>query len=178
MGHPNRHVAACGLVAVAMASLFLYGCAGANSVPQPQTATQMSAAPLAVPPVTSINELMVAWIDHAGHELWNAEREGHAPKTDADWRQIERHAIQLAASGTLVALGGTGQADPGWAQSPLWKKYSQDLNNAGKAALAAARSKNLDALIAANGQLAESCQQCHDEFKPELPTEKKIHQPQ
>ena len=166
------------LLMVGATALFLYGCTGVDSQPQSQTVGQPGQAPLAVAPVISINELMVDWIDHSGHELWNAERDGHAPKTDADWRQLERHATQLAASGTLVALGGTGQADPGWAQSPLWKKYSQDLNNAGKAALTAARSKNLDALIAANGQLAESCQQCHDEFKPELPTEKRIHQPQ
>ncbi len=160
-----------------LGALLLYGC-NRGVEPQPQAVQQSAPAPLAVPPVLSINELMVDWIDHSGHELWDAERDEHAPKTDADWRRIDRHATQLAASGTLVALGGTGQADPGWAASPLWKKYSQELTNAGKAAQAAARNKNLEALVTANGNLVESCQACHDEFKPDLPTEKMVHRPQ
>jgi cytochrome c556 len=120
---------------------------------------------------------MVAWVDYSGHELWDVEQEGRAPKTDADWREVERHATQLAASGPLIALGGTGQADPGWAQSPDWQKYSQELTNAGAAALDAARSKNFEALVKANGQLVEVCESCHKAFKPEVPTEGKTHQP-
>ena len=67
-----------------------------------------------VPPALSINELMVAWIDDVGHVLWDVEIPGRAPKTDVEWREIEHHAIQMVAAGPLIALGGTGQADPGW----------------------------------------------------------------
>jgi hypothetical protein len=130
-----------------------------------------------VPSAVSINELMVAWIDHAGHELWDVEPEGRAPKSDEDWRAVERHATQIAAAGTMIALGGAGPADPGWAQLPDWKKYSQELTNAGLAARDAARSKNFAALVTANGQLVDVCERCHQAFKPELPTEGKTHQP-
>ena len=123
----------------------------------------------------SVNALMVGLVDHAGHELWNAEREGRAPKNDAEWREIEHHATQLAAVGSLIALGGTGKADPGWAQLPDWKKYCQQLNDAGLAALNAARGKNLEALVKANGQLVEVCESCHKQFKPDLPTEGIVH---
>ena len=88
----------------------------------------------AVSPVVSINALMVALVDHASHELWNVEKEGGAPKNDQAWQEVEHHATQLAGAGTLIAVGGTGQADPGWAQSPEWKKYSGQLNEAGLAA--------------------------------------------
>jgi hypothetical protein len=152
------------------------GCNAAEQPPAPQ-ATQAPAAAPAVPPAVSINELMVSWIDHSGHELWDVEKQGQAPKDDATWREIERHAAQLAASGTLIALGGTGQADPGWAQSPLWKKYSQELTNAGIAALNAARSKSFEALVKANGELVDVCEGCHKQFKPESPSEGKLHQP-
>ena len=47
----------------------------------------------------------------------------------------------------------------------------------GKTALAAARSRNLPALIEANGKLVETCEGCHKQFKPELPTEGIGHQP-
>ena len=142
--------------------LFVYGC-GRN---EPQQAVQQAPAP-AVKPAVSINAVMVALVDHAGHVVWDAEQPARAPKTDADWAELEHHAIQLAASGPLIALGGTGQADPGWAQSPDWQKYSQELTNAGLVVLAAVRSKNQENLVKANGQLVEVCESCHKEFKPE-----------
>jgi len=163
------------LVFLGMSVVLLYGCS--SSVEQPQGNQQTSPLQLTVPPAVSINALMVAWIDHSGHELWDVEQEGRAPRNDADWREVERHATQLAASGSLIALGGTGQADPGWAQLPDWKKYSQELSKAGIAALNAARGRNFEELVTANGQLVAVCESCHKEFKPELPTEGKTHQP-
>ncbi|MEP7308932.1 MAG: cytochrome c [Acidobacteriota bacterium] len=123
----------------------------------------------------SVNAVMVGLIDHAGHELWSVEKQGGAPKNAAQWKEIEHHAIQLAASGTLIAMGGTGKADPGWAKSPDWRKLCEDLNSAGLEAMTAARSKNLAALIKANGRLVETCERCHKEFKPDLPTEGSVH---
>lgn len=164
------------LIFIGASTVLLFGCSGGVEQPQAGQQPTVSQQP-SVPPAISINELMVAWIDHSGHELWDVESEGRAPKTDADWRVVERHATQIAASGPLIALGGTGQADPGWAQSPLWKKDSQELTNAGIAARDAARSKNFEALVKANGQLVEVCESCHKEFKPDLPTEGKPHQP-
>lgn len=159
---------------VGMSIALLSGCG--SGVEQPQAVPPASpAAAAAVPPAVSVNALMVAVIDHAGHELWDVEKEGRAPRNDAEWREVEHHATLLAASGTLIALGGTGQADPVWAQSPDWKKYSQELNDAGLAALNAARSRNLEALVEANGQLVTVCESCHEEFKPELPTEGIVH---
>ena len=161
--------------ALALSVVCISGCSPAPEPPKAAAAEIPRAA--AVLPAVSINALMVSWIDHSGHELWDVEQNGRAPKNDADWRNVERHATQLAASGTLVALGGTGQADPGWAQSPDWRKHSQDLTNAGLAALDAAHKKDFEALVKANGQLVDSCESCHKEFKPALPTEGKSHQP-
>lgn len=128
-------------------------------------------------PVVSINALMVTWVDNSGHVLWNAEREGCAPKDDADWLEIQEHATQLAAAGTLIELGGTGQADPGWAKSPDWKTNAQKLSNAALNAITAAKSRDLQTLVKANGQLVEACENCHKEFKPSLPSEGIVHHP-
>jgi cytochrome c556 len=75
----------------------------------------------------------------------------------------------------LISVGGTGKADAGWAQSAEWKKYSGQLNEVGLAALNAARGKNLEALVKANGQLVDVCESCHKQFKPDLPTEGIVH---
>ena len=159
-------------------ALLLYGC-NAN-VEKPPASSQSSAtttADLTAVPVVSVNALMVTWVDNSGHVLWNAEREGRAPKTDADWLEIQEHATQLAAAGTLIQLGGTGQADPGWAKSPDWKTNAQKMSTAAVDAIAAAKSKDLQALVKANGQLVEACENCHKEFKPDLPTEGIKHHP-
>jgi len=162
-------------VCVGLSPVLFYACSGAE--PPQEVAPQAAPGPSSATPAISINELMVAWVDHSGHELWDREAEGRAPKTDADWREVERHATQLAAAGTLIALGGTGQADPGWARLPDWRKYSQELTSAGIAARDAAHSQSFDGLVKANGQLVEVCESCHKEFKPEVPTEGKTHQP-
>jgi cytochrome c556 len=141
------------------------------------TAPAPTPAAPAVVPVVSVNALMVTWIDNSAHVLWNAERPGRAPKNDADWLELQEHATQLAAAGTLIQLGGTGQADPGWAKSPLWKTHAQGMADAAVQNIEAAKTKNLDALVKANGKLVEACEGCHKEFKPDLPTEGIKHHP-
>ena len=49
------------------------------------------------------------------------------------------------------------------------------MSDAGMAALKAAQSKNQELLVAANGQLVDSCEGCHKQFKPALPTEGITH---
>jgi hypothetical protein len=154
--------------------LLFYGC---NAGVQQQPTQPASLAQPAVPPAVSINALMVAWIDHSGHELWDVEQKGRAPQTDADWRRLERHATQLAASGTLIALGGTGEYDREWSQRPGWKTQAQALTDAAVACLSAIRSKNFEAVVRANSALTDTCERCHEEFKPSLPTEGITHQP-
>lgn len=130
---------------------------------------------LPVPPPVSVNALMVGLIDHAGHELWETERDGHAPKTDDQWGVLEHHAIQLAAAGQLIAQGGTGPADMGWARLPDWTRFSREMTAIAIEARKAVRAKDLEALKVVNGNLAEVCERCHQQFKPDLPTEGIAH---
>jgi len=157
-------------------ALLLVGC---SNPPAQQAAPAPEAAPAATPapivPKTSINAMMVALVDHASHNLWNVEKEGMAPKTDADWAVVEEHAVQLVAAGPAITAGGTGEKDAGWANAPTWRAHAQAMSNAGAAALTAAQGKNLSALVEANGRLVESCESCHKEFKPDLPTEGIVH---
>ena len=150
------------------------GC-GSSTDQQPATQPAVStpAPPPAVPPAASVNAVMVALVDHAAHQLWNAERA--APKDDAGWREVEHHAIQLAAAGPALAAGGTGEKDAAWSGVPTWAGHLRRQTEAATAAITAARSKNADALVAANSRLVEACEACHQEFKPDLPTEGIVH---
>jgi hypothetical protein len=157
------------------------GCrAGGDAAPS--TSTTASPASVSGPargvasPV-SINALMVDWIDHSGHVLWDAERDDHRPATEADWQELERHATQMAAAGTLIALGGTGPSDRIWAGQAHWTDLSRELSTAGVQATAAIKARNLEALVTANGALVDVCERCHKEFKPDAPTEGLTHKP-
>ena len=136
--------------------------------------TAASSAPTVQSPV-SINAEMVRVVDYAAHQLWNTEKEGMAPKTDADWERLVEHATQIAAAGALIRLEGTGPNDRTFVQQPDWQTFGAALSNAGLAALTAAEAKNQEALVAANGQLVEACEACHKRFKPALPSEGITH---
>ena len=141
--------------------------------PSPQVGTATSAPPVESP--VSINAEMVRVVDHAAHQLWNAEKEGMAPKTDADWQNIVEHATQIAAAGALIRLEGTGPNDRTFVQQPEWQKFASAVSNAGLAALKATETKNQEALVTANGQLVDACEGCHKRFKPALPSEGITH---
>jgi hypothetical protein len=131
-------------------------------------------APLEVP--VSINALMVTLIDHSAHYIWDygvMERD----ITDEEWRTVEYYAIQLAGSGPLITLGGTGAMDDAWAESPLWVEYSRQMTNAAVMALNASRSQDKGLLASVGDVLVASCEGCHNVFKPNLPTEGITHMP-
>lgn len=160
-------VALCGV----MILLFVLSMTLARKV---QAAEAGATEPLDVP--VSINALMVTLIDHSAHYVWDygsMERE----ITDEEWRTVEYYAIQLAGSGPLITLGGTGVMDMAWADSPLWVEYSRQMTSAAMLALDAARSKDKTLLLSVGDVLVASCEGCHQAFKPELPTEGLSHMP-
>jgi hypothetical protein len=154
--------------------------AAACSPPTPPSspgpsAESKSVAPPFVVPKTSINAVMVALVDHAAHNLWNVEREGMAPKSDADWELIAEHAIQLVAAGPAITAGGIGPTDATWVQNPAWRAHAQKMSDAALAAFQATQAKSFERLIKANSDLVDSCEGCHKEFKPAMPTEGIVH---
>jgi cytochrome c556 len=160
--------------AILVVAVLTSACGGSEPA-APAAATTATSAPTTATPEVSVNAVMVALVDHAAHNLWAVEREGNAPKSDADWSNIVEHAVQLAAAGPAITVGGTGPNDAVWVKTPSWHTYAQRMSDAAVAARKAADSKNMDALVAANGQLVETCEACHKEFKPSLPTEGILH---
>lgn len=173
----KRMLGAC----LTVSMVWMAGCGSATppqeEVAQP-TVEEIAAATLVAPtvrPSVSVNELMVSLVDHAAHVIWNAPVT--PPETDEEWTLLEYHAMQLAGASTLISMGGTGEADPGWARLPAWADYAQEMQDAGMAALTAAQSQDVDSLQAIADDLTPTCEGCHLEFKPDLPTEGLVHMP-
>jgi hypothetical protein len=128
------------------------------------------------PVPVSINALMVTLIDHSAHYIWDYGAMDRKISAD-EWRTVQYYAIQLAGSGPLITLGGSGHLDAGWAASPEWTKAAHMMSDGAMLALDAATNKDKAKLAEAGNALVESCEGCHAIFKPEVPTEGITHMP-
>ena len=150
-----------GLCVLLMPMLFMLGCGGSNT-------TNDSSAANALP--VSLNEIMVALVNDAADPIWVAA--WREPETEADWRALERKAYQLQVAGALLELPGSGPMDATWAADPNWQRWSQQLEAAGGAAVAAAKNRDLANIAGAGDQIVAVCEGCHLAFKPDQPTGK------
>lgn len=158
---------------VALASaLLLAACSQAPApeaaAPAADTTASASTAP-PIKPAISFNVLMVKFVDQAADPVWTAAVE--PPKSDAEWETVEYHATQLAVTGTLMRVGGTGPMDMEWTNSPGWASFTDKMTEGALAAVQAAKAKNVAALQKAGDDIVLNCEGCHREFKLELPTE-------
>lgn len=113
---------------------------------------------------------MVAQIDHAAHFIWDAADPDRA-LADVEWQEAEHHAIQIISSRSALSMGGTGVNDAMWIVQQSWRNYVNQMNVAGMLALSSARARDRDGLAQAADLLVESCEGCHQQFKPTIPTE-------
>jgi hypothetical protein len=154
---------------VALASLAACAPPETTEAAKPAETSAPAVATAASPPVTlpiSINAVMVALVDHASEPLWI---DAYKSPVSADhWRETEYDAYQMAISGKLIQMAGTGPNDATWVADPEWKIDADELSAAGMDALKAAQAKNLTALGAAGDRLVAACETCHKKFKPGL----------
>jgi len=129
-----------------------------------------------VPVPISVNAVMVSLVDQAAHEIWDGGNQAR-DLTEREWLLIDLHSQQLAAAASVVSLGGTGPADTAWAMSPAWQEWSEKMADAAMLANAASLARDKVALRSAGDALVETCESCHQVFKPDLPSEGIMHQP-
>jgi hypothetical protein len=144
-------------------SLVLAGCAPTPEKPAAQAQPEFKG-------VVPINDIMVSIVDHNAHMIWNAAGDPKlAPKTDQDWHNLEHAATALAASGNMILIPGPPKDDQEWVKDPEWKKYAQDVTNAGLKAVLAVEHRDIKELSTAGDDLVVTCEACHKKFKPSLP---------
>lgn len=150
-------------------SVLIAGCSGLGR--QEATVARVN---IPFTPDISINEIMVAQINHAAHFIWDAASPEQS-ETEIDWQEVEYHAIQLISSRSAMSMGGTGVNDAMWITQRSWREYVNLMNQGALMALSSARAEDQQGLARAGNMLVDSCNSCHQQYKPSIPTEGYIH---
>src|SRR5215510_13418193 len=108
-------------------------------------------------PVATISEIMNAITLPYSDALLYIQRD--PPKNDRDWETLQMQALMLAESGNLLMIKGRAK------NRGLWMKDARMLVDAGSAAVKATRAKDIDAVLALNEQIVNSCITCHRQFR-------------
>ena len=114
----------------------------------------------------SLNDVMVAMVNKATDPDWTSV--WNNPQNDRDWRELEHLAFQVQVGGGLMQVAGTGPMDAEWVADPEWQRLAAQLEQDGIRAVNAVRSRNIELMQRAGGQLIETCESCHQRFAEDL----------
>ncbi len=107
--------------------------------------------------MATISEIMVAITLPYSDALLYIER--NPPQNDRDWETLQLQALMLAESGNLLMMKGRAK------NQGQWMKDARALVDAGTAAVKATRAKDIQAVLALNEQIVNSCITCHRQFR-------------
>lgn len=107
--------------------------------------------------VATVKQLCQGIITASSDAIFNVGRQ--APSDDAEWLVMQNHALMLAESGNLLMIGGRAR------DMNKWMTMSQDLVEAGIAAVRAVEARDVDALLGAGDQLVVVCEACHEPYR-------------
>ena len=109
-------------------------------------------------PVGSMSELMVDVLYPASDAVFYIST--RTPNTEAEWTELQGKTLMLAESANLLMMAGRARDNAGWmADAKL-------LLDAGTAAFAAAKKRDVNALVELNDPLYQSCVVCHMQYRP------------
>ena len=119
------------------------------------------------PPVATIKQIMNAIVLPNANVIYNAvgttidgtKVEETVPKNDKEWAAVGDSAAAIVESGNMLLVGDR------LIDKREWLSYTQRFIAAGKAALAAANEKKPDGVLAAGGDLNETCDACHEKYQ-------------
>ena len=182
------------LLALACAASLLAGCnpAEAPSVPGPNAAAAPAVAS-DLRPTAGIQDIMAYMIDPAADFLWEsvsttvteAGTNEHQPRTDEEWDQVRKQAIILTEAANLIMMEGRHVAREGAkledhgtpgnltaeesereikANRATFISFAQALHDVGKSMLAAADTRNTQAILDAGDTMDTVCESCHLKF--------------
>lgn len=119
------------------------------------------AAPAPKPPtrnVGTMSDLMVKIIYPASDALFYIE--SRTPKTDSEWTVVEGQALMVAESANLMMMPGRAR------DQKQWMADAKLMLDAGAAAYAAAKKKDVEGIVMVSERLLESCTSCHKHYRP------------
>jgi hypothetical protein len=83
------------------------------------------------------------------------------------WLAVENAARALQETSNLIMIPGRtcGNGRPVPTDQADYQKWAANLADAGAAALKAAESKNLDAMVEVSGTVSDACAMCHEKYR-------------
>lgn len=117
-----------------------------------------AADPAASHPVGSMSELMVDVLYPASDAVFYIST--RTPATDAEWTELQGKTLMLAESANLLMMPARAR------DNDRWMTDAKLLLDAGTAAFAAAKKKDVNALVELNDSLYQSCVVCHTHYRP------------
>lgn len=129
------------------------------------TPAAAAAAPDVVP-VATVKQIMIGITNPAAFVVYEAVGtkssakgvEEIAPQTDEEWAKVGSAAAAVVESGNLM-LTGSRAIDKG-----DWVKMTRDMMEQGQKAMKAAEAKDKDGIVAAGGDLNNTCDNCHARY--------------
>jgi hypothetical protein len=92
------------------------------------------------------------------------------------WMAVENAALALQETANLLVIPGRlcENGRPAPVDQEDYRKWAANLADAGAAALKAAQSKNLDAMVDVSGTVSDACAMCHEKYRdtPKQPTDR------
>jgi len=108
-------------------------------------------------PVATISEIMNAITLPYSDALLYIQR--NPPQNDRDWETLQMQALMLAESGNLLMMKDRAK------NQGEWMKDARALVDAGLAAVKATRARDMQAVLALNEPIVNSCVTCHRKFR-------------
>jgi len=139
-------------------------------------------------PTATIKDIMDSLVDPSADVLWEsvativsaAGVEERQPRTDEDWANVHRRAIELVEATNLLLMEGRHVAKPGEksenpgielqpeeieklinADRQAWVTFAHGLHDAAMPALKATQDRNPEALLNAGEKIDSACENCH-----------------
>lgn len=158
---------------IAVSALLLTGC---EPQTQPVAEEEQSRASSNLTLPVSTNAMMVGLIDNSADYIW-AIGNGDLPQNENDWDLVRSAAYDMILGGTVTKIPGTGEFDAQWTAEENWQQMADELTQIGQDALplAEARSTDVEAWRAIGDRLVDNCLECHEAFKPEIPSQGILH---
>jgi cytochrome c556 len=167
------------VIAVALAAA---GCSAPSSKPAEAPAAPAAAAGPTTQPYGTLAQMMQAIpfpasniiFDTQTNDPGKAKEAGAAAGATASfsgvyggWTAVENAAIALQETANLVMIPGRKckNGRPAPLDQETFRKAAQGLADAGAAALKAAQSKNLDAMVDVSGTVSDACAACHEKYR-------------
>ena len=111
--------------------------------------------------IGTMKELMVNLIFPTSNEIFYVGRE--EKKSEKDWIDLQNNALILAESANLLMAENRAA---GKQDKDRWIKDAKLLQDVGAKAFKFANARDLPGLEALNDDLYESCQSCHEHYRP------------